>query len=282
MDAGLELEFARQSGVTSFRCVRQEPPWKVVRGFPLETGGSLVHLNNVSGGILGGDHLRLSARLAAEAEAQITTTGATRVYRPRPQTGEAELFSNFELGRDALLEYLPDALIPFRSARVFQRTAFSLTEGATLFAWDTIAPGRAAAGEFFQYERLKLASEINVAGKPVLNDRLLLAPQTWPPSAAAVFGTSRYLVTFLAVRAGSTSAELRELEASLEAVVHGAECNDDGRGAFWGVTMLPGHGVFVRGMTDSGLGIQGMLCKFWSAAKRLLCNREAVAPRKIY
>jgi urease accessory protein len=276
MDAGLELEFARQSGVTSFRCVRQEPPWKVVRGFPLETGGSLVHLNNVSGGIFGGDHLRLSARVAPEAEAQITTTGATRVYRPRLQSSEAELFSNFELGRDALLEYLPDALIPFRSARVIQRTAFSLAEGATLFAWDTIAPGRAAAGEFFQYERLKLASEIKVAGRPVLNDRLLLEPQKWTPSAAGVFGTSQYLATFLAIRAGSSSTELRELEASLEVVAHGAECE------FWGVTTLPGHGVFVRGMTDSALGIQAMLRKFWSAAKRLLCNREAVVPRKIY
>jgi urease accessory protein len=276
MDAELELEFTRRSAETSFRCVRQEPPWKVVRGFPLETGGSLVHLNNVSGGIFGGDQLRLSARLAPESEAQITTTGATRVYRPRPQSGEAGLFSSFELGRDALLEYLPDALIPFRNARAFQRTAFSLAEGATLFAWDTIAPGRAAAGEFFQYERLKLASEIKVAGKPVLNDRLLLEPQKWASSAAAVFGKSRYLVTFLAVRAGSSSAESRELEACLEAVAHEAD------GGFWGATTLPGHGVFVRGMTDSALGIPGMLRKLWSAAKHLLCNREAVVPRKIY
>jgi urease accessory protein len=276
MDAGLELEFARQSGVTSFRCVRQEPPWKVVRGFPLETGGSLVHLNNVSGGVFGGDHLRLSARVAPEAEAQITTTGATRVYRPRPESSEAEVFSSFELGRDALLEYLPDVLIPFRNARVFQRTAFSLAEGATLFAWDTIAPGRAAAEEFFQYERVKLASEVNIAGRALLNDRLLLEPQKWAPSATAVFGTSRYLVTFLAVRAGCSSGELRELEGSLKAIVDGEECG------LWGVTTLPGHGVFVRGMTDSALGIQGMLFKFWSAAKRLLCNRDAVVPRKVY
>jgi hypothetical protein len=38
----------------------------------------------------------------------------------------------------------------------------------------------------------------------------------------------------------------------------------------------------VRGMTDSPLGIQGMLGKFWSAAKGLLCHREAIAPRKLY
>jgi len=282
MDAGLDLQFLRQYGVTSFRSVRQEPPWKVVRAFTLESGGSLVHLNNVSGGVFGGDNLKLSVRLAPEAEAQLTTTGATRVYRPRPQTAEATLFCNFELGRDSFLEYLPDPLIPFRNARIYQRTAFSLAEGATLFSWDTIAPGRAAAGEFFQYERLKLASEIKVAGKPILNDRILLEPQRWPPYTSAIFGTSRYLVTFLAVRAGSTAAELRELEESLEAVAHGAESDNQERNAFWGITVLPGHGVLVRGMTDSSLGIHAMLCKFWSTAKQLLCNREAIAPRKIY
>jgi urease accessory protein len=278
MDAGLELQFVPQNGVTSFRCVRQEPPWKVVRGFTLETGGSLVHLNNVSGGVFGGDHLKMSARLAPDAEAQITTTGATRVYRPRPQANEATLFSSFELGCNAFLEYLPDALIPFREACVFQRTAFSLADGATLFAWDTIAPGRTAAGEIFQYQRLKLVSEIKVAGEAVLNDRLLLEPQRWPPSSAAVFGRARYLVTFLAVRAGTTAAQLKELEECLEFVAHEAE----ERNAFWGVTTLPSHGVMVRGMTDSPLGIQGMLGKFWSAAKGLLCHREAIAPRKLY
>jgi urease accessory protein len=282
MDAGLELQFVRQGGSTSFHCARQDPPWKVVRGFNLATGGSLVHLNNVSGGVFGGDNLKLSACLAPEAEAQITTTGATRVYRPRPQTNEARLFSKFELGRDALLEYLPDLLIPFRGARVFQQTAFSLAEGATLFSWDTIAPGRAAAGEFFQYERLKLVCEIKVQGTPVLNDRLLLEPQRWPPCSHPIFWTSRYLATFLALRAGSNAAELRELKEGLEAVVLATECDNKGRKAFWGVTTLPAHGVLVRGMTDSSLGIPGMLCKFWSAAKRLLCKREAIAPRKTY
>ena len=37
-----------------FRVARQDPPWKVMRTF-----GSLVHLNNVSGGVLAGDRLAL-------------------------------------------------------------------------------------------------------------------------------------------------------------------------------------------------------------------------------
>lgn len=241
-----------------------------------------MHLNNVSGGVFGGDTLRLSVCVGPESEAQITTTGATRIYRPRPQANEATLSSSFEVGRDASLEYLPDPLIPFRNARVLQKTAFSLAEGATLFCWDTIAPGRAAAGELFQYERLKLVSDIKVAGRPVLSDRVLLEPQRWPPSAPSLFGRSLYLVTFLALQAGSTEARLRELEEGLEAITAETTSGQTERKTFWGVSTLPAHGVLVRGMTESSLGIPGMLIQLWSAAKQLLCKRKAIAPRKTY
>ncbi len=56
----------------ALRILQQDPPWKVVRAF-----GNLVHLHNVSGGILAGD--RLSLQVDALAPLLITTTGATRL-----------------------------------------------------------------------------------------------------------------------------------------------------------------------------------------------------------
>lgn len=288
IEAELQLEFARQPHRTSFRCLRQDPPWKIVRGFTLEHGESLVHLNNVSGGIFGGDALKLSVRLHPGAEAQITTTGATRIYRPRPHAAEAMLVSEFKLGRGASLEYLPDALIPFRSARAFQKTSYSLDDGATLFFWETVAPGRTASGERFDYERLKLATEIHVQGRPAYCDRLLLEPSSSPMHSPARFGGCAYLVTFVAMRAGLTAAELRALEQSLESVVYDevfqGEPPPEGqpRTSHWGVTALPAHGILVRGFTDSAVEIPAMLHTLWSRAKGHLCGRVAIAPRKTY
>ncbi len=37
----------------------QEPPWRVIRAFPQDNGAALVHLHNVSGGVLAGDDLHL-------------------------------------------------------------------------------------------------------------------------------------------------------------------------------------------------------------------------------
>ena len=82
----LSLCFERER----FRVMRQDPPWKVVRAFPLPGGGRLVHLNNVSGGVLAGDRLALDVEVKAGAAAQITTTGATRLYRHRAGAADSE------------------------------------------------------------------------------------------------------------------------------------------------------------------------------------------------
>ncbi len=278
MKAEIELEFGARP--TSFRCLRQEPPWKVVRGFSLPSGASLVHLNNISGGVFGGDCLKLKAKLEAGAEAQITTTGATRVYRPRAGTADAMLQAKFVLGRDSLLDYLPDALIPYREARISQQSEFSLADDAALFYWETLAPGRTASGELFAYKRLKIVSVIEAAGRPILEDRMLLEPARWPMRTPARFGPRNYLATFVAVRAGSTTQEIARLEEALWDALESTR--QEGSATLWGVSALPAHGVLVRGVLASPVSIPATLSNLWSVAKHQLCGRTAIPPRKVY
>ncbi|MDE1156515.1 MAG: urease accessory protein UreD [Acidobacteriaceae bacterium] len=281
MHAELQFLFEGRQGSTAFRTLRQDPPWKVVRGFQLPTGECLAHLNNVSGGIFGGDVLRMDCRVEPGAQAQLTTTGATRLYFPRAEAREAVLSSQFHLGEGALLEYVPDALIPFEDARAVQHTSFSLEQGATLFAWDTIAPGRAASGERFRYERLRLINEVHVGGMPVLNDRLLLEPRRWAMNSPGRYGfASSYLVTFLAVQAGASKIRLRALEAQLNELL--AEHSDPQAGEMWGATALPAHGVMVRGAACSSLHLPALLQKLWTICKQDLMGRAVTPPRKTY
>ena len=68
---------------TRLRHSVQIPPLRVVRPFDLPRGGALVHLHNVSGGVLGGDRLDNEICLEEGARVQVTTTGSTRIYRHR-------------------------------------------------------------------------------------------------------------------------------------------------------------------------------------------------------
>ena len=96
----------------------------------------------------------------------------------------------------ALLEYLPDPLIPFAGSRYRQRTVVNLEHDAGLFWWDTVAPGREARGEVFSYHHLHLSFALRVDGIPVAIERGDLDPIARPLQSAARLGPYRYFSTF--------------------------------------------------------------------------------------
>ena len=114
----------------------------MIRAFPQANGGSLVHLHNVSGGVLAGDRLSLEVQVGPRARAQITSTGATRLYRHRRDSADSEQRISISVAEEGLLEYLPDALIPFAGSRHHQQTEIHLADRATLFWWEVVAPDR--------------------------------------------------------------------------------------------------------------------------------------------
>jgi urease accessory protein len=278
MRARLHLEFSAVAGETQFRCVQQEPPWKVVRAFPNPSGESLVHLNNVSGGVFGGDDMSLRIDVGADARAQITSTGSTRVYRPRAHAADALLSTEIHLGKDALLEYLPDSVIPFRDARFEQRTDVHLAPGATLFWWEIIAPGRMAAGELFAYESLRVRASIRNQERPIFIDRMSIKPQEARLSSLARFGKYRYLTSFMICRTTEDAKIWIALEQKLREIAQQRSDID----TCWGATALTSDGLLVRGLSASPLAIMEDLFCFWTSAKSFLCGRAAIAPRRTY
>ncbi len=160
MVASLWLRFEQSRGETIVRPQEQQPPWRVIRAFPTASGEALAHLHNVSGGILDRDDLRLRIEVGPGAYAQVTTTGATRVYRSRRPEAVATHSTEVSVAAGGSLEYLPDPLILYAGSRFRQKAIVDLAPGATLFWWETIAPGREALGEVFVYDRLASSFEV--------------------------------------------------------------------------------------------------------------------------
>src|SRR5271155_5423508 len=99
----LALRFEAASGRTRLHVGVQDPPWKIVRAFQQSNRSALVHLNNVSGGVLAGDRLSLEVEVGEGAAAQITTTGATRLYRHREGSAESSQHTKIVVHDGALL-----------------------------------------------------------------------------------------------------------------------------------------------------------------------------------
>src|ERR1700676_4310195 len=118
----LRFEARGESMQTMLAECEQQLPLRIVRAFQLDDGGSLVHLHNLSGGVLGGDQLDLTVEVGPGAVAQVTSTGATRIYRSRKNPEAAQQRFQIKVEDDGLIEYLPDQLIPFAGSHYRQET----------------------------------------------------------------------------------------------------------------------------------------------------------------
>lgn len=277
--AQLHLRFDLDSrGSTILRVKSQQPPWRVVRGFDTPSGEKLAHLHNVSGGILDSDALEWRVDVGAGALAQLTSTGATRIYRSRSRDSIATQRAMVTLAKNAYFEYLPDQLIPFAGSRFEQQTEIHLEQGATLIWWDMIAPGRDASGEVFRYDSLATSFEIRATGEPVAIERWRIAPEDKPLESLVRLGHYRYFASCYICRAGASPGYWRSLENDL----HVEAERRSGVDVSWGITSLRAHGLVVRGVAVGGRALPDGLQEFWKIAKLSLCGRVAALPRKVH
>jgi urease accessory protein len=278
MRASLKLVFERDdvAGRTILASCQQDAPLRVVRAFALEDGTAMAHLHNVSGGLLGGDDLTLSVDVRARAQAQLTTTGATRVYRRANESAVTRQRNEIRVGEGALLEYVPDAIIPFSEANFSQKTAIELAPDAGLFWWEILGPGREAHGEVFQYDRLEMQTELSASGKRIASERIRIEPAKYDIASPGRMGPYLYCATFYICRVGIQAKRWLDLETQLR----GMEIprRDSAR---WGISTLKAHGLIVRCLAMRACDVTPRLLAIWDAAKLFLYGTTAVPPRKV-
>jgi urease accessory protein len=275
----LHLSFDTNAlGATILRVKQQEPPWRVVRGFPAPSGELLAHVHNVSGGIFDTDSLDWRIDVAPGAQGQVTSTGATRVYRSRTPGRGASQRAAFNIGEGAYLEYLPDQLIPFAGSRFEQSMRIELAHGASLILWDRIAPGREASGESFRYESLASVLDVVANGQSIAIERWTIDPLVRRLDAIARLGNFRHFGSCYICRAGDPAEYWRGFESELQQVAERLS----GPEVLWGVTSLRAHGIVARGVAKSGRSLADGLVEIWKAAKWHLCGRVATLPRKVH
>jgi len=280
LQASLTLDFARDEFArhTVLVASRQEPPLKVVRAFAVQDGAALAHLHNVSGGLLGGDRLALHVNVGAGASVQLTTTGATRIYRPRREALPTSQSNEFTVQQGALLEYVPDAIIPFAGARFSQATTIHLAQDAGLFWWEILAPGREARSETFAYDWVEMKTDVIALDQPIASERVRIEPRKRSAYSFGRLGPYRTWATFCIARAGPSAAGWLALEHELREKVLPRTKHGE---TLWGISALPAHGLMVRCVALHGRHVLPGLQALWQTAKRRLYGRDAVLPRKV-
>ncbi|HET7880708.1 MAG TPA: urease accessory protein UreD [Acetobacteraceae bacterium] len=130
---------------------------------------------NTSGGIAGGDDLRSSFIINADARATIASQAAERFYRALPGSAASDVQASIAVGRGGAAEWLPQETILFNGCAVRRQLCVELAKDAWFLGVESLVFGRAAMGEVVERGSLRDLIEIRRGGRLLLHDPIRLA-----------------------------------------------------------------------------------------------------------
>jgi len=222
----------------------------------------VVYVLNPTGGVLQGDVLEAEIRVEKGAHAIVTTPSATKIHRMDRRQAESRTRLRVETG--AVLEYVPEPVIPFGGSRFIEDLAIDVGPGGKLLAWEVLAPGRQARGEVFAYDYLGLRLKVCEDGKTTLRERADLRPQEESIRSLGMGQATHY---------GVLLAMGGEPEGLLETVRTAVD------GCRAGVTRLPGSGVLLKMLAAEGREIEAAFRRVRERVLSHLVGRPATALR---
>jgi len=264
----LEVQFERRGDKTLARTLCQSSPLKVLKAFYPE-GESIAHLYilNSTGGILQGDRMDIKIHLAADAEAVVLMPAATKIH-PCP-SGDARQKMQFRLDAGAVLEYLPEPLLPFSEAAFFQETAIFIEAGASFFWGDILGPGRLAKGESFAYRLFENRMYIRDGAGLIAQEVFQIAPSSTAVDGLAVMEGKSHMGSLYVI------CPEDKIETLLKAF------REIGEGpVYWGASLLSRRGLFVRALADETPSLQTLFFKLWGIFRKIVLGRSLPPVRR--
>jgi urease accessory protein len=235
-------------------------------------GPDLAHLYllHPPGGMVSGDLLEIEARLEPNTAALITTPGAGRVYRARPDRTLQHQRVRLEVGEGCSLEWLPLETILYPDARTRLEVDVELATDARFIGWEVTSLGLPAQGEGFGRGELQQRLQIRREGRILLREQLMIDGQS-PALLMGKAGLQAQPVNGLLVAGPFTQEQAEPLLEPLRAC-----CERDELLA--GVS-LSGEFLLIR--TLGGCSERTRLCleECWGLIRPELIGREACAPR---
>ena len=140
-----------------------------------------------SGGTLQGDRHAIEIVADRDAEAHVTTQSATKIQEM--DANFAAQTVDIALGEYAYVEYVPDAVIPYRDSRYISRTRIALAPSATLLYCEMLVSGRThyLSGERFAFSLFSSAiTASRPNGKMLCGEKFVLEPRRRDLRAASV------------------------------------------------------------------------------------------------
>ncbi|MGZ9812286.1 urease accessory protein UreD [Pseudoroseicyclus sp. H15] len=206
------LRVEARRGATGIKDLRQEGALKLL--FPRPGPGMMeAVLLNTSGGLTGGDQMRVAAEAGPGAALTLTTQAAERAYRASSGVATAETALTLRAG--ARLHWLPQETILFEGASLSRRLELSMAGDAEALIAEPVIFGRREMGESLQTARFRDTWEIRRDGRLVFADALRFGPDAAAQLKGAALGQGAGAMASLLLVSPTADAKLTPLREAL-------------------------------------------------------------------
>lgn len=270
----LRIDFGRRGDATRLVSNYATGPQQVRRALYLDSSLSdmaFAMIQSVSGGVLQGDRLAIALHVLEGARAHVTTQAASKIYRM--DRNYATLHLKMTVDPGGYLEYVPDFIIPYRSARFYQETELLVADDATLVMAELIAPGRVASGEEFRFDFLCTRTQARATDKRLrFTDLVRLEPATTASSRPGLLAGNSFYASLLVL---TRQVPAERLVAALDQATQGCA-------PLAGASCLPHQdGALLRVVGTTGPAVQGAVLAAWTAVRLLLLGVPAPQIQRI-
>lgn len=241
--------------------LRQRYPQRITTALhcdPDYPEAAVVCVQSPSGGTFSDDELSTSVEAEAGTHVRLTTQAATQVFAGPGHGARHRL--DFRLHPGAIVEYLPQPLIPHHGSSYTQQLHVTMAPTATFLGWDVLAAGRIGHGERFAFACVDNAVQVMVDEKVTVRDRQLISA-----AAARLIGAD-YLATMHIL------APWADSDVLLRAIRHTLAPDEFSAGA----SELPGGaGVIVRITSDQAPRLASLQDELLRTARGVLIGEGA-------
>ncbi len=284
--AKLDLGFTQQSGQQSAKTVlssrSQSGPLTVQRPFYPEGDVCHLYLLHPPGGVVGGDELHINITLSDQANALLTTPGATKFYRSADLESDGSLahqVQTLKVGDQCSLEWFPQENIFFDEAHTHLSTRIELEKTAHFIGWEINCYGRPASNDPFKKGIVKTRLELYRDAKPIILDGLLVNNSEALQSATSLNGYPCFGTLMATDVSQDLLDKVRELLAKNEISSDYSDDADNNTNCLQiGITRIDDI-LIARCLGQYSEQISTTLKQIWSILRPDVLKREACHPR---
>lgn len=181
-----------------------------------DNGWLVVNMASPSPGLLAGDTVNVDVRVECGARLLLTAPSASRIHT-MTEGESARVSQQFRVESGGYLDVWPEYVIPQKGACYHQKSQVDVADGGTLIWTESIAPGRTAHGEVFEFREMRIATDIVWRERPLLRERYIVGKGHASISALRVRFPEAYYASVVCISPELVGRDLPLREASAKA-----------------------------------------------------------------